>query len=158
MLRDYVSQLRILFQPRKPEEALWHRQKLLVSFDVNPAKAVPNCDLLHEDFEDWEAHIQPEWFQLQWEGILSPSSQSAHKLSPEDSSARIPTYIKEGIPYQPEGKHTGISDHSILIYERNNHLCVRETASTAEEVNHRLTYLGSRLNKSQTSAFWAAVI
>jgi hypothetical protein len=157
-LSDYVSQLRVLFQPGNPDKEPRQDHKLLVSFDVNPAAAVLDSDLLHEDLEDWEAQIQPGWFQFQCEGIFSPSSQSADEPSPDYASARIPTYIKEGMPYQPEGRRIGISGHSHLIYERNNHLRARDTASTAEEANRRLRCLRSRLNKGQTSAFWATVI
>ncbi|KAH8744245.1 hypothetical protein F5883DRAFT_529967 [Diaporthe sp. PMI_573] len=135
-LCDYVSQLRVFFQPGDPEEESSYGHKLLVSFDVNPAETVPDCDLLHEDLEDWEAQVQSGWFQFQCEDVLGPSSHSAAKLSPEDASARIPTYIKEGMPYQSEAQGIGISGPSHLLYERNNHLCVRDTAPTAEERAH----------------------
>jgi hypothetical protein len=93
-----------------------------VSFDVNPEADVPECDLLHEDVEDWEAEInRPGWFHLQCEGILSPSSE----LAPE-----VPLYIREGMPFQPADRNKGIIGGVHAAQDPNNHLCVRETAAS----------------------------
>jgi hypothetical protein len=91
---------------------------------MNPAAIVAECNLRHEDLEDWGVQMQRPWVDFQREVILGPFSQLAPELSPEDASAHLPMFDKEQMSYQLAGRATGMRGAVCLTHGPNSLLCV----------------------------------
>ena len=125
---------------------------------MNPAAIVAECNLCHEDLEDWGVQMQqPNWIDFQCfqcEVALGPFSQLAPELLPEDSS------VHEGMQYPPAGQETGMMAAICMAHQPNNHPCVREKAAAPEVEERRPKCREPRLNTYQDhgNSFWDVVI